>query len=319
MRAIRVPRNSAKEVIDRVIRLGVIDPERRIVEREGYVEVPVTRPVEGFETVEQRNPVPRDPSRTPQDRLRRSGVETHNWFRLGDLILAELGGDADAAEALLEAHPGSRAVVDLESIDGRLRRPEGRLLAGEGPTETTHREHGLLFRLDPLKVMFCPGNQAERNRYAEVTRKDDRVLDMFSCVGQFSVPAASTGAKVVAVDANPDAVHFLRINAELNGFENLHPVLGDSSRVAGDAVFDRILMGHLDSPGHLDEAARLVAPGGWIHYHEACPDAVQERPMDRVRQALKRRGREVDELELRRVKGFAPGVGHYVVDCKVDE
>lgn len=318
MRAVRAPPEDAQRLLDLFRRTDFLDPERRVRTRDGAVEIPVRGDVAGLETLTQSDPEPRDPCRSPRDRLRRRGLESpRGWVRVGSVLLADLDGDREAAELLMESHPGVTAVVDLRSVDGALRRPDAALLAGDS-AETTHREHGLLYRLDPTEVMFSPGNQEERKRYAEVTERGERVLDMFSCVGQFSVPAASTGADVVAVDANPDAVKYLKMNAELNGLEDLHPVLGDSRHVAGDAAFDRVLMGHLDAPGHLGEAARLVAPGGTIHYHEACPDEVEERPLDRVEEALGERGLVVAAAELRRVKGVAPGVGHYVVDCRVE-
>lgn len=320
MRAVRVPPEDAERLLSLFKRTDFLDPERRVRTRDGSVEIPVRGDVAGLETVEQGDPEPRDPCRSPKDRMRRRGREPpEGWVRVGSVLLADLDGDREAAELLMESHPGTTAVVDLRSVDGALRRPDARLLAGDS-AETTHREYGLRYRLDPTKVMFSPGNQEERKRYADVTEPGERVLDMFSCVGQFSLPAVSTGADVVAVDANPDAVRYLKINAELNDLGGeLHPVLGDSRRVAGGAAFDRVLMGHLDAPGHLDEAARLVAPGGTIHYHEACPDDVPERPLGRVEEALGNRGRCAAEAELRRVKGVAPGVGHYVVDCRVEE
>ncbi len=82
--------------------------------------------------------------------------------------------------------------------------------------------------------------------------------------------------------------------------------------------FDRVIMGHLDSPGHLDAAVEALDGGGWLHYHEACPEAVGDRPVERVRGAVESAGLEPRSLERRVVKTFSPGVNHCVVDCLVE-
>ncbi|MBS1263115.1 MAG: tRNA(Phe) (4-demethylwyosine(37)-C(7)) aminocarboxypropyltransferase [Methanonatronarchaeales archaeon] len=323
MRAVRVERESAEVAISRLGRRGLLDPSRRIVERDGFVEIPVTGTVDDHDSFHQKDPVPRKPELTPTDRMSKSGISEDRvpsgWTRLGSVLLAELDGDKVAAEALLEAHPGATAVVDHRGIDGALRRPEAELLAGDGPTETVHREHGLVYRLDPLRVMFSPGNSGERLRVRSTVQEDDWVLDMFACVGQFSIPAATAGAHVLAIDANPEAALFLRENAALNGLnDRLDVVVADSRRSSPDGPFDRVLMGHLDSPGHLGRAVASLGEGGRLHYHESCPSAIDDRPVKRVRRAVEDGGRDALRLDRRLVKTFAPGVGHYAVDCLVE-
>jgi len=325
MRAVSVPRDEAEEVIARIRRQGLLDSGRRIVESGGEVEVPVTGDVPGLESFEQGEDeaVPREPDLTPEEVLLEVGISRNrfpsSWRRLGDVLLAELGGDSEVAEALLEAYPNCKSVVDFGGIDGQLRRPDAEVLAGDSGTETVHREHGLKYALDPCVVMFSPGNSSERLRMSRVPEAGELVLDMFTCVGQFSIPAAAAGAEVVAVDANPGAARFLRRNGELNGFgERFHPILADSSQSEVDVDFDRILMGHLDSPHHLGTAIEALGNGGWIHYHEACPVEVRDRPVRRVEAAVEAEGLEVSSVDRRKVKSFSPGVAHYVVDCRAE-
>lgn len=322
MKAVRVATEDAEGALEHLSARGLLDSGRRVVERQGGVEIPVTSDVPGLDTVIQRKPVPRDQVLTPRERMARSLPEERipdGWKRIGDVIVADLGGDGEAAEELLKAHDGCSAVVDLSGINGRLRIPEAHLLAGEPDTETVHREHGISYLLDPREVMFSPGNSEERRRVRDMTRRGERVLDMFAGVGQFALPAAKGGGRVLAVDANPEAAGYLKKNARLNDLElRVDVVLGDSKTCSPEDRFDRVLMGHLDSAGYLGAAARALDGGGWLHYHEACPEKSAERPVKRVSEAVERAGFRTVSLDRREVKGYSPGVGHFVVDCLVE-
>lgn len=322
-KAVLSDRRDAQETIDSLRGDDLLDPERRIVRRGNSVAVPVVEDPGWGRVVEQSDPVPRNPDPSPREALKRRGVPEDRvpsgWTILGDVLLADLDGDGEVAEVLLEAHSGCDSVLDYGGVEGSLRRPDAEVLAGSDSTVTVHRENGFSFRLDPSEVMFSPGNSPERLRVKNVVEWGERVLDMFACVGQFSVPAACAGARVLGVDANPVAVQYLRENSELNGVgDRLDAVVGDSSTCSPEGEFDRVLMGHLDSPGHLGSAVRALDGGGWIHYHEACPEAVLGRAADRVREAVSVEGRSVSSLCTRRVKSFSPGVVHVVVDCLVE-
>jgi tRNA wybutosine-synthesizing protein 2 len=60
----------------------------------------------------------------------------------------------------------------------------------------------------------------------------------------------------------------------------------------------------------------LKQGGGFIHYHESVPSKLRfERPVKRVLEAAA--GREVEILNKRVVKRYAPGVDHVVVDVRI--
>jgi len=46
--------------------------------------------------------------------------------------------------------------------------------------------------------------------------RDDVLYDVFAGVGPFTVPAAKKGCQVYANDLNPESVHWLRQNLDLN-------------------------------------------------------------------------------------------------------
>ncbi|MEI6858555.1 MAG: 23S rRNA (uracil(1939)-C(5))-methyltransferase RlmD [Shewanella sp.] len=83
-----------------------------------------------------------------------------------------------------------------------------------------------------LKLSFTPGNFVQVN--AEINKAmvnqavdwlsveaNERVLDLFCGVGNFSLPLAKKGAEVIGVEGVPEMVQQARMNARLSGLENV--------------------------------------------------------------------------------------------------
>ncbi len=333
MFAVRVNSKRAGELIKKLEELGLRDKSRRIVARGDYVEIPVRfgeelRKLEselGVEVVEQKNPVYARP-RTLEDALRDKLPENvlrklpKTYKVLGDVILVKLRDDIlDYAEtigkALLEINPHCKSVWLDRGKRGMLRKPDVELIAGEGG-ETIHREGGCIYKFDVSRVMFSPGNQAERIRMGRIVREGEVVVDMFAGIGYFTVPMAKK-AKVYAVEINPDSYHYLLENLRLNEVRSVIPILGDSMFVTPEGVASRVVMGHVNCSEFLPVAIRALKGRGWIHYHESVPEAVLERPVRRVISAARRLGKNVRIEGLRKVKNYSPGVIHVVVDAYV--
>ncbi|ADD05602.1 tRNA(Phe) (4-demethylwyosine(37)-C(7)) aminocarboxypropyltransferase [Natrialba magadii ATCC 43099] len=282
-----------------------------------------------------------------------------SWAVIGSVILVTLPADfpadreRDLGEALLELHGEAESVLADEGIAnegeaGRVREPQTRLLAGERDTETIHTEHGTRYGLDPTKVMFSPGNQAERVRMGDVCEPDERVFDMFAGIGYFTLPMARAGAQVTATEINPTAFRYLLENAMLNDVgDRVDAYMSDCRDLTSEVAADRIVMGYYgsgsgsgsssgsktdsdneravdtaqaetrDEAAHtfLADALDALVPGGVLHYHEATPESrLWERPLERIDAAGAAAGREYEILEKRRVKSHSAGVEHVVVD-----
>ncbi len=320
---------------------GVYDDSRGVVEAgDGTVELPVTAPpVETavVDVVEQVDPVPR--LRGLEDRLRERGwtdAELErapgSWSVVGDVVLARFPDDcpdrAAVGEALCELH-GAETALARGDVTGPTREPDVSVVAGSGDTEVVHVEHGTRYALDLAEVTFSPGNQAERVRMGEAVEAGERVLDAFAGVGYFALPMARAGADVTAVELNPVAFRYLVENAVLNDVAGrLSATLGDCREVVGPdgpgaaapGAADRAVLGHFDAPDHLDAILPALAPGGVLHLHAAAPadGPGVDGPAAALEEAAAAAGREVAVLEVRRVKSYAPGVSHVVVDARVD-
>lgn len=332
-----VRKADAEATMDALREEGVYDDDRRVRERDDeHLSVPILAapaetPVE--DVVEDDDPAYRN---LGLDSLLRdrgfSEAEIDrapaSWAVIGDVILVSFGDcerRAAVGEALLDLHGEADTVLARGGIAGETRQPDVEVVAGSGDTETIHYEHGTAYALDLARVMFAPGNKAERAHMGEVVGPEETVLDMFAGIGYFTLPMARAGARVTAVEKNPEAFRYLTENAELNEVrDHVELLLGDCRDVvdarvaAADPTFDRVVMGYYDAYAYLESALAALAPGGVVHMHEATPEAeLWDRPIGRLREAASAVDRDVELLGRRRVKSHSEGVWHVVVDARV--
>jgi len=252
---VRVSREAGEETRERLVDAGLFDGDRQIAVVDGEIYVPVVDAdaVPADLAVVDRATGGRDQQTTPADLL----GEAPTYERLGDIVVID-EDDPEVARAVADAIvtsdvPCETVLNRASKVTGEYRVREWDRLAGES-TETVHREYGHEFLLDPTTVYFSPRLATERHRVVEQVQPDERVVDMFAGVGPFAVPVASRGAEVLAVDANPAAIPYLRENASRNGVADRLTAVEADVRTVVDGVD-----GDATSEGYRDWADRLVA------------------------------------------------------------
>ncbi|TFG15305.1 class I SAM-dependent methyltransferase family protein [Candidatus Thorarchaeota archaeon] len=245
---------------------------------------------------------------------------------IGHVVLLSIHPDllplADViGELTLEFESRSKSVgVRMGPTRGQKRIPNYKLVAGSKNTTTTHTENGIEFKLNPMRITFSRGNVNERIFLSQQVSSDEHVVDMFACVGQFSLPIAfHSGANVLAIDINDLAYDFLCQNIRMNEVhENMTAVLGDCRDVTfRDA--DRIVMGYLhDTVDYLPHALNgLRFRGGIIHMHSL----VHGNDERKIRNTIITESSEygfMAKISSRPIKKYSPGVSHMVFDINLD-
>lgn len=131
------------------------------------------------------------------------------------------------ASKLFSMRGNTRAVLNkVSKLEGEHRVADFELLIGE-TTETIHRENGYTYKLDVKKVFFNPRLYSERRRVASKITSGERIIIPFAGVGPFVLPVAGKGAKVCAIEINPDACACLRENIRINRLEGQITVIQD--------------------------------------------------------------------------------------------
>jgi len=155
-------------------------------------------------------------------------------------------------------------------VNGDTRTAAYEVLAGD-TTVALHQEFGFHYRFDILKVFFNIHMAYERMRVINQVEPGEEVLVPFSGVGPFAIPAAAKGARVVAIENNPDAVLWLNESIGLNKVrKNIMVIEGDAfdTSVLSMQGFDRII---IPTPYGMDHIFNILAPfvkpKGIIHFY----------------------------------------------------
>jgi len=333
MRALQVPKIEADGVKDRLNRRHSLNLNWRPGRKGDVVLLPLLgeNPFPQYPVVEAELE-PQDRHRPPQERIAErldlppmlKAQLPEKYERLGHVLVLRLPDDLipykeKVAEAYAKVLRARTVLLEKGIIWGVERRPDVELIYGR-ETETTHLESGIMYRLDPTKVMFSSGNFDEKQRMGALDCRGETVVDMFAGIGYFTLPlTVKAGAeKVVACEINPVAAGYLRTNARLNGVEDRISVFeGDNRDLPGEGFADRVVMGYVNITWQfLPKAFSLVKKGGIVHYQDTCSiDRIPDGLIENLKNGCG--GRPFEVLGVREVKAYAPSISHMVVDVRV--
>ncbi len=239
------------------------------------------------------------------------------YKKIGDVLILDNNYSNDDYEELSKKH-NVKTIMTIDHIQGTKREPVYKILYGS-ETETINKENGCLFKLDLAKVMWSKGNNNERLRIAKLVQDGETVVDMFAGIGYFSIPIGvhSNAEHVYAIEINPNSYNFLCDNIKLNKLDNITPILGDCKVETPKLKADRIVMGYVKTTHHyLNVAIDSLNEEGVLHYHETVPEKlIETRPIERI--VAQAGDRDVELLNITKIKKYAPGVEHVVIDACV--
>lgn len=251
------------------------------------------------------------------------------YQKIGDILILNLDKtlwkyEKTIGKILLENVPRTKTVCRRTGfIQTMYRKPQVKVIAGEKKTETIHKEHGVIYKLDVKEVMFAKGNLNERRRIIELVKDSEIIVDFFAGIGYFSIGIAkfANPRKIYSIEINPRAYHYLCENIRLNRVQDkIIPILGDCRKIAPKLgkIFDRIIMGLLPScKDYLPYAMQVIKSNGIIHYHGTAKKEEWKNLLKDVKNAAEKQGMRVKLLRKLIVKSYAPKVYHWVLDCKI--
>lgn len=252
---------------------------------------------------------------------------------VGDVAVVELPPELQSherlvGEAIISVQPRIRTVLAKAGpVKGESRVREYHRMAGSGPAETLHREHGGVFKVDLSKAYFSPRLSGEHIAVASQVQEDETVVDMFAGVGPFSILIARrlNRVKVFSIDLNPEAIGYLSENIRMNRVQSkVIPILGDirlivRQQLKGEA--DHVIM-------NLPERAKdfidvgceaLKTSGGRFHYYTFaqgldCLEAARQELENGIRSS----GRKLVAItRVKTVRPTAPREWQVVVDAEI--
>src|SRR5712691_2303418 len=307
-----VPRERGEEVRRRLVALGVLRKQLRIIQEGDRVFLPTTERLdigfpteqrefdEGFVAVRSYKDVVDVPE--PLRRFLPSAFDV-----IGDIAVVKMPEELQPYReqtglAILRWNPKIRVAVQDRGVKGERRVRSIEVIAGERRTTTVHTEHGLHYRVDLSQAYFSPRLASERKRIADLTQAGETVADPFAGVGPYSVLIAKRRRprEVHASDANPIAVKLLRENVAANRADHVTVREGDAHAILRQvAPVDRVI---LDLPHsamkYLEAAFGALGARGTIHVYGILEAAEENEIRDEIQSAARKAGFRIPGLSL---------------------
>jgi len=241
----------------------------------------------------------------------RKPYQGRGFFLIGStaVIRGRRPSDLELEELIHWCKP--KCVLWVKSIRGIMRLPDTCVLMGT-PGDVCHHENGVIYHLDPAKVMFAQGNLTERQRMAMTAtlHPGERVADMCAGIGYFTIPMAVAGAFVHAIEINPVAFRYLERNISANCVQDRVVAERGDCRDLLREKYDRLILGHFSSVSMIGSALEHVHRGSVLHIHSIGPT-----PPDMTEKVVTS-GLNAD-TNVRVVKKFGPGIWHFVQDLVI--
>jgi len=233
-------------------------------------------------------------------------------------------------EAVMQTHKRVKSVWrQVTPVSGDLRLRELEWIMGKKRTETIHREHGCVFKVDLRRCYFSPRLSYERMRITSQVQSGEVIVNMFAGVGCYSIMIAkhSEASKIFSIDINPVALQYMRENVELNKVkERIFPLEGDAKKIIDERlrnVANRVLMPlPKKAYEYLDCAVlALKLTKGLVHYYDFEHASKGEKPVEKVKKKV---GVKLEKLGVkfeipfgRIVRPTGPNWYQVVLDTKI--
>ncbi len=326
-----VPRERGEEVRLLLKRRGLLHKHLKVHEEAGRLFLPTTERVDlGFPTEERECEEAFAPVRSYKDVVHvpdaLRGLLPSSFDVIGDIAVLKipeplLPHRAEIGRAILGWNRTLRVVAQDRGVTGAFRVRSLEIIAGERRTTTVHTEFGLRYHADVAQAYFSPRLGRERLRIADQVEPGETVADPFAGVGPYAILIAKRRepARVVASDANPAAVAFLRQNVAVNRADCVEVREGDARAVLHDiAPVDRVI---LDLPhsamDFLADALAALSPRGTVHVYGILDDADRDDRIREIHEAVKKQGRAIASIQTHVVRAYAPTQHHIAFDVTV--
>lgn len=255
VRCVRVPKHEGESVRSRLVSEDLLDLDSKIRADGDYLLIPIRcDSFEGYETADVELDVQEHKVHDYTDivdiPLDLKGMLPSSFDVVGDVAMLKVPDELwryrnEIGRALIEVNRNIRVVFHDYGVKGDFRIRDLEKIAGEGSSETIHKEFGVKLYTDPSKVYFNPRLSSERSRIANLVKDGEVIIDMFAGVAPFGtvIGKLASPTAVYSIDLNPAAEHFARLNAEKNHIDCIIPMTGDSSKLIYDLpMADRVIM-----------------------------------------------------------------------------
>lgn len=229
------------------------------------------------------------------------------------------------AQTVLDQNPAIKTVLKkVGKHSGKYRTQKTKFLAGEKTKEATHKENGVLMKLNVEKCYFSPRLSTERMRVAQLVQPNENVLVMFSGIAPYPLVLAkySIAKTIFGIEKNPIAHKYALENLKLNKISAQKVVLFNADVRKKVPLlkqkFERIIM-PLPKTGEefLDVAFRVIKKNGVIHLYQFAAESSFFLLSEKILDICKLFKKKCKVLGVFKAGQHAPRIYRVRVDIKV--
>jgi tRNA (guanine37-N1)-methyltransferase len=242
-----------------------------------------------------------------------------SYLQVGDIAILNLKSEEELGDAKIFAEELVKHIPRIKSVYGKIgttgifRVPRLIHLYGEKKKSTIASEYGIKFYVDLGKVYYNPRLAEEHHRIAEQTSDEERVLDLFSGIGGFTLHiAVRHNTQILSNDANPYAIRCLLRSVYLNkpkikasiytSVDNASTLLHELS---GKHSFERIIMNHPTRiMDFLPYVENILSKKSIVHAYALIDPYEIDKHLSLFREAFKKR--KPMDIKYFRVLDYSP-------------
>jgi len=221
-------------------------------------------------------------------------------------------------ETLIKLNKNIKTVLKKKgSHKGLYRIQNYSYVVGDKNTATEYRENNCRFILDITKTYFSPRLSSERLRIANLVKKNEDVLVMFSGIGIYPIIISkfSKAKSIYCVEVNKAANEYAKKNISLNLVNNVNLYCMDVRKLKINKKFDRILMPlPKGAENFLNIAKKFIKKGGIVHFYSFS----SEDKIKKIDKKIKKVFKKIKILKIVKCGNLAPGIYRYCVDFKAE-
>jgi tRNA (guanine37-N1)-methyltransferase len=248
---------------------------------------------------------------------------------VGDICILEIPKELEKFElsighAIKRAFPNIKVIAKKAGKRTEIERVMPlKIITGENRLKTMYKEHGVSMKVDLSKVYFSPRASGERFRIAQLVKRGEKVLVMFSGVAPYPLVIAKfqPNCHIWAVELNPEAHKLAEENIRINRLGHIITAIqGDVREVVPKIgeLFDRIVMPFPEKAwDYFDLALKFAAPNATIHFIVFSEDSKLKETENKIIKMAKDLGKDVRIKNWRIFGSYAPGVNRYTFDILV--
>ncbi len=333
MLCLKVPKSEGEKVRNKLLEENILEKKGKITSDDDYLFIPIKEiPKENldYEVVKRDVEYRESKSRDYRDivKLPSDLVEylPTSFDIIGDIAIIKIPDEledykADIGRAILEVQPNVETVMEDKGVSGEFRVRQVQTIAGKDKQITVHKEYGAEFEIDVANAYFSPRLATERWKVVNMTKPNEKVLDMFAGVGPYSILIAKNVdvERVYSIDINPKAISLLKRNVKRNNVEDLVEIHeGNAKDLAPKFKVDRIIMNLPHSSFEfLDTALKAAGGRSVIHYYEIIENTEFDERIKKIKQKIRGCGYTPNIKKIRDVRSYSAYMEHKALDIEV--